>query len=139
VSLTTTGSRLGQRSLEPTNVDSEESGSRGDNIRSSTHNGRNDRLAFCSSSTAPTQLFPPLSTMAASNTLLPWDPNANGKAVAIQEPNSHQAEGSRWALILNVFLSPSRRHTLDRVYTAAGKVLNFLHFQICSSNARTWY
>jgi hypothetical protein len=137
--LTTRGSQLSQRSLEPTNVDSEEYGSRGDNIRSSTHNGRNERLAFCSSSTAPTQLFPPLSTMAASNALLPWDPNANGETIAIQEPNLRQAEGSRWALILNAFFSLSPRHTLDRVYTATGKVLNFLHFQICSSNARTWY
>jgi hypothetical protein len=63
--------------------------------------------------------------MSASQALTLWTPPwtlpATNGTVTVQE--NSRPEGGRWALFLNAFLSPSPGRTLDRVYTAAGKVL----------------
>ncbi|KAJ7798812.1 hypothetical protein B0H14DRAFT_2617604 [Mycena olivaceomarginata] len=59
--------------------------------------------------------------MTSSQALIPWEPVSNNGVVVTQE-NSHP-ERKIWALILNAFLSPLPGHTLNQVYTAAGKVL----------------
>jgi hypothetical protein len=65
------------------------------------------------------------SKMSASQALILWTPPwtlpATNGTVTAQE--NSRPEGGRWALFLNAFLSPSPGRTLDRVYTAAGKVL----------------
>ncbi|KAF8159112.1 hypothetical protein K438DRAFT_1860526, partial [Mycena galopus ATCC 62051] len=59
--------------------------------------------------------------MASSDALIRWNPDSNTTVATL--PENSRPEGGTWALVLNALLSPSLGSTVDRVYTALGKVL----------------
>ncbi|KAF8159065.1 hypothetical protein K438DRAFT_1838047 [Mycena galopus ATCC 62051] len=59
--------------------------------------------------------------MDSSDALIRWNPDSNTTVATL--PENSRPEGGRWVLVLNALLSPSPGSTVDRVYTALGKVL----------------